>query len=166
MGDTGVQILLTWIHNVAVFEFFFEIGHGKEDSANQKCSPNKGTVKNNQYVIHDHFGTVREHYAMESMDDVGDREPTERQRRHHYIIIIPERQPLPTTTVRIRGTNNNFYLKRAAVPRVRVKTGRHAQQNRVVTPSPTTITMASRQLRYRTEEPVCRSLPDLVVDTS
>jgi len=42
--------------------------------------------------IHDSFGTVWEHHAM---DDVGDREPTERQRRHYYIIIIPERPPPP-----------------------------------------------------------------------
>lgn len=70
----------------------------------------------------------------------GDRKTTERQRRHYYIIIIHESSSPPFTKhpKRIRGTNNNYYLERAAVPGVRVKTGRHThtQQNRVVTPSP------------------------------
>ncbi|CAH1724299.1 unnamed protein product [Aphis gossypii] len=68
----------------------------------------------------------------------GDRKTTEWQRRHYYIIIIHERRLPPFTKhpKQIRETNNNFYLEQAAVPRVRVKTGRHTQQNRVVTPSP------------------------------
>ena len=48
----------------------------------------------------------------------GDRKATERQRRHYYIIIILERPPPRTYTETDSKTNNNFYLERAAVPRV------------------------------------------------
>lgn len=100
---------------------------------------NKGMTMKNEYIIHARFQTVWEHRVM---DDGGDRrtDGTATSTLLYYYYTRASPPPL-----RIRGTNNNFYLKRAAVPRVRVKTGRHAQQNRVVTPSPTTTTMGLAQ---------------------